>query len=67
MLVKFLVAREDLEDLHYNEPSLRENTSLKIDIVDAKIYELFPRVQRLQYCLDNGCDVCYPGSGIPFE
>ena len=54
-------------NLHHNEPALRENTRVKIDIIDSNIHECTLKVQKLQYCLDNGCDVCFPGSGIPLE
>ena len=59
--------REDLEDLYQNEPAKRENTRQKIDAIDAQIRELTIRAYKLQNCLDNGCDDCFPGSGIPFE
>ena len=35
----------------------------KIVHVDAQIRELTIRAYKLQNCLDNGCDDCYPGSG----
>ena len=66
-LEKFLETREDLEDLHHNELASRENTKLKIDIIETKIQELTLRAPKPQNCPDNGCDDCFPESGIPFE
>ena len=66
-LEKLKKVREDLEDLHHNEPAVRETTRMKIVIIDTKINESKLRAQRLQHCLDNGCDICFPESGISFE
>ena len=62
-LENYLETREDLEDLHLNEPMRRKLTKQKIFHVDAQIRELTIRAYKLQNCLDNGCDDCYPGSG----
>ena len=66
-LERYLETREDLEDLRQNEPARRENTRQKIDAIDAQIRELTISAYKLQNCLNNGCDDCFPGSGIPFE
>ena len=67
LLEKHLEIREDLEDLHHNEPASREVTRLKINTIDIKINELSLRAQKIQNCLDNGCDDCFPESGTPYE
>ena len=35
--------------------------------IDVQIRELTIRAYKLQNCLDNGCDNCYPGSGNRFN
>jgi hypothetical protein len=67
LLEKQLEIREDLEDLHHNQPALRDVMRLKINAIDIKINELTLRAQRIQNCLDNGCDDCFPESGTPYE
>ena len=66
-LENYLETLEDLEDLHFNEPTRRELMRQKIVHVDAQIRELTRRAYNLQNCLDNGCDDCYPGSGNRFN
>ena len=67
LLEKQLEIREDLEDLHHNEPASREATRLKINTIEITIKEHSLRAQRLQNCLDNGCDDCFPETGTPYE
>ena len=67
LLEKQFEVREDLEDLHQNKPALREATRQKINTIEITIKEHSLRAQRLQNCLDNGCDDCFPVSGTPYE
>ena len=39
----------------------------KTRIVNDKIREKLARARHLIYCIENGCDVCYPDDGVLFE
>jgi hypothetical protein len=67
LLEKQFEIREDLEDLHHNEPALRDAMRQKINTIEITIKEHSLRAQRLQNCLNNGCDDCFPKSGTPYE
>ena len=67
LLEKYQEIKEDLEDLLQNEPAWREMTRLKISTIDKKLTKFTLKAQKIQYCLENGCDACYPESGTPYE
>ena len=67
LLEKQFEVREDLEDLLQNEPALREATKQKINAIEITIKEHSLKAQKLQNCLDNGCDDCFPENGTPYE
>jgi hypothetical protein len=67
LLEKQFEVREDLEDLLQNESALREATKQKINAIEITIKEHSLKAQKLQNCLDNGCDDCFPETGTPYE
>ena len=59
--------REDLEDLLHHEPARSQEVTEKTRILNDKIREKLARTRQLNYCIENGCDVCYPDGGVYFE
>ena len=59
--------RDDLEDLFHHEPARLHEIMEKIQIVNEKLREKLARAHHLIYCIENGCDVCYPENGVLFE
>ena len=58
--------RENLEDLLLHEPSRHQEIDEKTRFVWDKIREKLTRSRQLTYCIERGCDVCYP-DGVKFE
>ena len=56
--------QEDLEDFFYHEPARLDNIMAKLRIVNNKLREKLARAHHLIYCIENGCDVCYPDDGV---
>ena len=54
--------RVDLEDLFHHEPARLHEIVEKIPIVNDKLRE-----KLAIYCIENGCDVCYPDDGVLFK
>ena len=59
--------REDLEDLPHHEPARLQEITEKTRILNDKIREKLARARQLNYCIENGCDVCYQDGGVCFE
>ena len=59
--------REDLEDLFHYEPARLHKIVEKIRTVNEKLHEKLARACYLIYCIENGCDVCYPGDRVLFK
>ena len=59
--------REDLEDLLHHEPARLQEITEKTRILNDKIREKLARARQLNYCIENGCDVCYPDGRVCFE
>ena len=60
-------AREDLEDLCHHEPARRQEIMAKLQIINDKLRDKLARARHLIHCIENGCDVCQPDNGVPFE
>ena len=59
--------REDLEDLLHHEPAQLQEIKEKSRIVNDKIREKLAIARHLNYCIENGWDVCFPDDGVYFE
>ena len=59
--------REDLEDLLHHEPARLQEITEKSRILNDKLCEKLARARHLNYCIEKGCDVCFPDSGVFFE
>ena len=59
--------RENLEDLLHHEPARLQEITEKTRFVCDKIREKLTRTRHLTYCIERGCDVCYPDDGVQFE
>ena len=59
--------REDLEDFFYHEPARLDNIMAKLRIVNNKLREKLAKARHLVYCIENGCDICYPDDGVLFN
>ena len=59
--------REDLEDLLHHEPARFQEITEKSRIVNDKIREKLARSRHLIYCIEKGCNTCFPDSGVVFE
>ena len=59
--------REDLKDLFHHEPARLHKIMEKIGTVKEKLREKLAMARHLIYCIENSCDVCYPGDGVRYE
>ena len=59
--------REDFEDLLHHKPARLHEIMEEIRIINEKLLEKLARARHLIYCIENGCDVCYPDDGVLFE
>ena len=56
-----------LADLHYNQPRRLHKVVAKLQIVNDIQKEKLEDAQHLIFCLENGCDVCFPDGGVNYE
>ena len=59
--------REDLEDLLHHEPARFQEIKGKTQAVNEKIRAKLARSRRLMYCIEKGCDACFPDNGVAYE
>ena len=57
----------DLSDLQHNEPERLHEVVTKLQVVNDVQKEKLKDAQHLLFCLENGCEVCFPDGGVKYE
>ena len=57
----------DLSDLQHNEPERLHEVVTKLEVVNDVQKEKLKDARHLLFCLENGCEVCFPDGGVKYE
>jgi hypothetical protein len=57
----------DLADLHHNKPRRLHEVVTKLQVVNDIQKEKLKDARHLIFCLENGCEVCFPDGGVKYE
>ena len=59
--------RKKISKTCHHESARRQEIMAKLQIINDKLRDKLARARHLIHCIENGCDVCQPDNGVPFE